>query len=310
MLTRRDPYVNLLRGTVAGFAAGVGGADAVTVPPFDAAIGGVAAVLPADRPQHPDAAGRRVAPGPGDRPGRRLLVRRGAHRGAGPRGLGVLPGDRGRRRRARRAGLRAARRAHRRHAGADGNATWPPAGPRSPASASSPTCTNKRSTPSLPVPTNAPDGRLGCRSSGRPSRSRRSATAPTPPSPRPGRRPRAFLATLGPLAAYTARAGLRPHPAAGRRDRDRRGRPDRAPPRRWRRRSPRRTRRSPCSAPPTRSTPSGARTSVAALRDGRRRACCWPVGRQVAAGVDGHLSAGCDALAVIERSTRALEAAR
>ena len=39
MLTRRDPYVNLLRGTVAGFAAGVGGADAVTVQPFDAAIG-------------------------------------------------------------------------------------------------------------------------------------------------------------------------------------------------------------------------------------------------------------------------------
>jgi methylmalonyl-CoA mutase len=39
MVTRRDPYVNLLRGTVAGFAAGVGGADAVTVAPFDAAIG-------------------------------------------------------------------------------------------------------------------------------------------------------------------------------------------------------------------------------------------------------------------------------
>ena len=39
MLTRRDPYVNLLRGTIAGFAAGVGGADAVTVAPFDAAIG-------------------------------------------------------------------------------------------------------------------------------------------------------------------------------------------------------------------------------------------------------------------------------
>jgi methylmalonyl-CoA mutase len=37
--SRRDPYVNLLRGTVAGFAAGVGGADAVTVAPFDAAIG-------------------------------------------------------------------------------------------------------------------------------------------------------------------------------------------------------------------------------------------------------------------------------
>jgi methylmalonyl-CoA mutase len=39
MLTRRDPYVNLLRGTVAGFAAGVGGAGAVTVAPFDAALG-------------------------------------------------------------------------------------------------------------------------------------------------------------------------------------------------------------------------------------------------------------------------------
>ncbi|GAA1312783.1 methylmalonyl-CoA mutase family protein [Pseudonocardia xinjiangensis] len=39
MLTRRDPYGNLLRGTVAGFAAGVGGADAVTVVPFDAALG-------------------------------------------------------------------------------------------------------------------------------------------------------------------------------------------------------------------------------------------------------------------------------
>jgi methylmalonyl-CoA mutase len=39
MLTRRDPYVNLLRGTVAAFAAGTGGADAVTVAPFDEALG-------------------------------------------------------------------------------------------------------------------------------------------------------------------------------------------------------------------------------------------------------------------------------
>ncbi|MCW0216675.1 MAG: methylmalonyl-CoA mutase subunit beta [Pseudonocardia sp.] len=39
LLTRRDPWVNILRGTVSGFAAGVGGADAVTVPPFDSAIG-------------------------------------------------------------------------------------------------------------------------------------------------------------------------------------------------------------------------------------------------------------------------------
>ncbi|MDN5920395.1 MAG: methylmalonyl-CoA mutase subunit beta [Pseudonocardia sp.] len=39
LFSRRDPWVNMLRGTVAGFAAGVGGADAVTVPPFDVAIG-------------------------------------------------------------------------------------------------------------------------------------------------------------------------------------------------------------------------------------------------------------------------------
>ncbi len=39
MMTRRDPWVNLLRTTVAGFAAGVGGADAVTVLPFDTELG-------------------------------------------------------------------------------------------------------------------------------------------------------------------------------------------------------------------------------------------------------------------------------
>jgi methylmalonyl-CoA mutase len=49
MMTRRDPYVNMLRTTVAAFAAGVGGADAVTVLPFDSAIG------------IPETLGRRVA---------------------------------------------------------------------------------------------------------------------------------------------------------------------------------------------------------------------------------------------------------
>ncbi|MER7499598.1 methylmalonyl-CoA mutase family protein [Nonomuraea pusilla] len=39
MMTRRDPWVNMLRTTVACFAAGVGGADAVTVQPFDACLG-------------------------------------------------------------------------------------------------------------------------------------------------------------------------------------------------------------------------------------------------------------------------------
>lgn len=38
-MTRRDPYTNLLRATVAGFAAAVGGADAVTVLPFTLPLG-------------------------------------------------------------------------------------------------------------------------------------------------------------------------------------------------------------------------------------------------------------------------------
>lgn len=49
MLAKYDPYVNMLRTTVASFAAGVGGAEAVTVLPFDSALG------------VPDAFGRRIA---------------------------------------------------------------------------------------------------------------------------------------------------------------------------------------------------------------------------------------------------------
>ncbi len=39
MMSRRDPLMNILRTTVGCFAAGVGGADAITVLPFDAALG-------------------------------------------------------------------------------------------------------------------------------------------------------------------------------------------------------------------------------------------------------------------------------
>ncbi|WP_435771948.1 methylmalonyl-CoA mutase family protein [Nocardioides sp. SYSU DS0651] len=49
MMSKYDPYVNMLRTTVAAFAAGVGGADAVTVLPFDTPLG------------QPDAFGRRIA---------------------------------------------------------------------------------------------------------------------------------------------------------------------------------------------------------------------------------------------------------
>jgi methylmalonyl-CoA mutase len=39
MMTRRDPYVNMLRSTIAVVAAGLGGADAITVLPFTMALG-------------------------------------------------------------------------------------------------------------------------------------------------------------------------------------------------------------------------------------------------------------------------------
>jgi methylmalonyl-CoA mutase len=49
MLTKRDPHGNIVRGTIAALGAAVGGADAVTVLPFSAALG------------LPDAFARRIA---------------------------------------------------------------------------------------------------------------------------------------------------------------------------------------------------------------------------------------------------------
>ena len=40
MMAQRDPWVNMLRTTLAAFSAGVGGADTVLVHPFDVAIAG------------------------------------------------------------------------------------------------------------------------------------------------------------------------------------------------------------------------------------------------------------------------------
>jgi methylmalonyl-CoA mutase len=49
MMSKYDPWVNMLRTTVASFAAGAGGAEAITVLPFDSTLG------------VPDAFGRRIA---------------------------------------------------------------------------------------------------------------------------------------------------------------------------------------------------------------------------------------------------------
>ena len=95
MMSKYDPWVNMLRTTVAAFAAGVGGADAVTVLPFDSPLG------------VPDAFGRRIARNtssllhlrvarrPGRRPGRRRVRRREAHRRPGRRRVGAVRPARG-----------------------------------------------------------------------------------------------------------------------------------------------------------------------------------------------------------------------
>ena len=49
MMTRRDPWVNMLRATIACASAAMGGADAITVLPFTWALG------------RPDAFARRIA---------------------------------------------------------------------------------------------------------------------------------------------------------------------------------------------------------------------------------------------------------
>ncbi len=204
MMTRRDPWVNMLRTTIACLGAGVGGADAVTVLPFDDALG------------LPDAFARRiarntstilhggVAPGPGHRPGGRLLVRGAAHRRAGPRRPGTWFQE------IERAGGQAAalrsrpgRRAPRRHLGGarrrdlahrrepiTGVSEFPNLG-RAAGGA------RARRPPARPA---------ACRGSAATRRSRRCGPAPTRTSPRPARGPRVFLAALGPAAAHTARA--------------------------------------------------------------------------------------------------------
>ena len=181
MMSTFDPWVNLLRTTVAAFAAGVGGADAVTVLPFDGPLG------------RPDAFGRRIArntsalliaeshvgqvtdPAGGsyavekltdDLAGRCLGPVRAARRRGGPGPAGR--GDRG--------------------ASATGRSR--PGADRSPGSASSRTCRR-----SLPERAGEPDG---VRHYGAAFEALRSA----PPTAH------VFLATLGPVAAHTARAGF------------------------------------------------------------------------------------------------------
>ena len=52
MMTRRDPWVNMLRTTIAAFSAGIGGADAVAVLPFTSAHRSARPLRAPGRAQH------------------------------------------------------------------------------------------------------------------------------------------------------------------------------------------------------------------------------------------------------------------
>jgi methylmalonyl-CoA mutase len=300
MQTRRDPWVNLLRGTVAGFAAGVGGADAVTVAPFDAAIG------------RSEPFSRRIA-----RNTQALLVEE-AHvaRVIDPAGgswfVEQLTDDLARAgwaffqeleaaggaRAALDSGLVAERTAEIREQRLRGIATR-----RVPLTGVSEFAHLTESpVPRRPHPEQAGGGLPAFRLA-EPYEAYRDRSDARLEST--GARPRAFLATLGPLAAYTVRAGFaRNLLAAGGIEAVEAG--------------PTETADEVAAAFPQAGTPVAvlcstddlyaerAQTSVAALRAAGARYVLL-AGRAEVPGVDGHLAAGGDALAVIDAVYGALE---
>ena len=70
-----DPHVNMLRATTQAMSAVLGGVDSLHVAPFDEATGRARRVQPPHRPQRPAGPGARMPLRPGDRSGRRILVR-------------------------------------------------------------------------------------------------------------------------------------------------------------------------------------------------------------------------------------------
>ena len=211
MMTKRDPHGNIVRGTIAALAAAVGGADAVTVLPFSAALG------------VPDAFARRIA-----RNTQTILIEEAnIHRVADPAaGSGAIEAltdalcADGLELCSRRSSARAAlpKRLRSRIDPTRGRARFAPsarpmsraARTRWSAPATSPISPRTRSPclaqPRLAARVDATNG--AARRSGSPSRSSACATAATPISRKHGARPKVFLACLGRAADFNARASF------------------------------------------------------------------------------------------------------
>ena len=80
MMARRDPYVNMLRSTIAVVAAGLGGADAITRAAVHLGARPARPLRASDCAQHPAGADRGIEPRQGGRSRRRLGRRRGVDR--------------------------------------------------------------------------------------------------------------------------------------------------------------------------------------------------------------------------------------
>ena len=207
----------MLRTTLACFGAGAGGADAVTVLPFDARARAAGRPSRAGSPATPTPCWPRSPTSPGwpTRPAAPGTSRRSPR--TWPRAAwAVVPAE------IERAGglaaalaLRARGRRARRHRQRARGASSPTARTPSPASASSRYMAEKPLQRKPPRRRRRPARRpAAVRRDAR--RSRRCATAPTRTPRATGSPPRVFLATLGPLRSHAARAGVRRQPLRGR----------------------------------------------------------------------------------------------
>ena len=207
MMTRRDPYVNMLRATIAVVGAGLGGADAITVLLFTLALG-----LPT--------ASARIA-----RNRSWCCSRNPTWQGRGPAGAGGIEDLTDKLCRAawaalqeieaaggawaalqqgliqnKVAAMRGAREAAvaRRKDALTGTSDFPDLAERR--------SRCSRSRPWRRYRWRPRRGSSRCRASDSPSRSRRCATPPTGPLAQTGARPKVFLAKVGTPADFTARA--------------------------------------------------------------------------------------------------------
>ena len=302
MLTQRDPWVNILRSTVACFAAGLGGADAITVLPFDDAIG------------LPDGFARRVA-----RNTQAVLINeaniaRVIDPGGGSWYIEALTDD-------------FARAGWSWFQEIEAAGGWDAATASGLISAQIERARDKRAQnvarrrqlitgvtefPDIDeAPPDAATMRRPPPSSATPRRSKRCATAATPRPPRVVDR-RIFLANIGPIAAHAARHGVC---ADILRDRRHRGAGQRAPRRRRcgsRGVQRQRSDATPSSVRPTSSTRRHAVAVAEALRaaGAKRIYLAGNPGdnreRFTAAGIDEFIYVGCDALDALDRAVATL----